>query len=173
MPDTKISGLAQVTAFATTLEFPVNDSGVSHKITGTQLAAAFPQGTLSGGYAQVTAAQSPITVLVAVTGVTVTVTVGAGRRIKVTTFVPMVSTTATDTLGVAIYEGANQLAIQWIALSATGGSGFGSPLATVLTPSAGAHTYFAQCLRVAGAGTVSTGAGITNPAWILAEDIGV
>lgn len=41
MADTKVSGLAGVAAFATTLEIPVNDSGTSHKMTGTQLQAGW------------------------------------------------------------------------------------------------------------------------------------
>jgi hypothetical protein len=127
------------------------------------------QGTL--GYAAVTANQGSITTLVDLTGLTVTVTVVAGRRLKITGHCTLASTVATDTVElVLVKDGATaQLAR------------FGNAQANILqfidiffvdTPTAGSHTYKLQADRQAGTGTLTMNAGGTFPAFILVEDIG-
>lgn len=127
-------------------------------------------GTLSGGYAQVTASQTPITAEVDLTGLTVTVTTVASRRYRITACVS-VAGTDTNTLAVAIKEGATKLQDVSITLGATAQqdtlSGF-----VVLTPSAGAHTYKLTMRRAIGAGTSTMFAAADTPAFILIEDIG-
>jgi hypothetical protein len=170
MADIKVSGLAAVAAFLGTHEYPVNEAGTSKKITGTQLIAAVAQGTLSGGYVQVTANQTPNTVNVDVTGLTVTVTPGVSRRIKLTFFCGATgSSVTTDTLQIYIQEGATVLQqINSPALTV-------NPAVTgsvVLTPTNAAHTYKATCTRT-GTGNVTLFASATQPMFLLAEDIGV
>lgn len=171
MADTKVSGLALVAAWASTLEFPVNDSGVSHKITGAQIAAAFPQGTASGSwYAPVVANQTGITTVVDGTGLTVTITAGTGRRLLITAQVQMLSTVSGDIIQVQILEDATVIQIAQLVASTTGQNM--TPMA-VRTPTAGAHTYKVQFLRAGGTGSLSSIAGATDPAFILVQDIGV
>lgn len=170
MGDSKISGLTQVAAFASTQEFGVNDSGVSRKISGTQLQAAFPNGSL--GYAQVVANQGSITTTVDLTGLTVTTAVlAAGRRLRITGFVPDVqSTVNTDSVTLFIFEGATQLNQMNVNIAVAQGSGLIAMV--VVQPSAAAHTYKLSMARLAASGTLTMVAGVTAPAWILVEDIG-
>src|SRR5437762_7658102 len=100
----KYSGLSAVSAFATTQEWGVNDSGTSRKLTGALLKAAFPWGTLA--YAQVTANQGTYTAATDLTSLTVTLTPGSGRRIKITGWAPQVSSVATDAIQLQILDGA-------------------------------------------------------------------
>jgi hypothetical protein len=126
-------------------------------------------GTL--GYAQVTATQGSITTEADLTSLTATVTVAAGRRIKITGVV-LVQTTNTDTIAylrikesTTVLQIASQmfhLSTDVLALRAT----------SVLTPSAGSHTYKLSLARQGGTGTLSMVAGATFPAFILVEDIG-
>src|SRR2546430_553535 len=97
----KISGLSAVTAFASTQELGVNDSGTSKKITGAQLIAAVAQGTgqPSGGYVAVTANQGSITTEADLTSLTLTLTTVAGRRYKITGVTMPSSTQAADVIG--------------------------------------------------------------------------
>lgn len=128
------------------------------------------QGTL--GYAQVVANQGTITTVVDLTSLTVTVTLVAGRRIKITGQCLFQSTVADDTCELRIMEGATQLTqIDVIARPANiTATAHGS---VVLTPGAGAHTYKLSAIRAAGTGTVQMTAGATFPAYILVEDVGV
>ena len=127
-------------------------------------------GTL--GYAQITASQSGITSLVDVTGLTTTVTVGSGRRIKVTGFCPSFSGgTFTDMYNMRIVEGSTTLA----GVNLFGGSstvGCGGPVEWIGTPSAGSHTYKIQATHSVGAASGTFQASATQPAFILVQDIG-
>jgi len=129
-----------------------------------------PLGTPSGGYAQVTANQTTITALVDLSGLTVTVTVGSGRRIRITGYVLLSTTVSGDTFSVAIREGSTTLQVAQLTTTSTAQAQTLHP-AVVLTPSAGPHTYKLSASRV-GTGTVTSNAGATFPAFILAEDIG-
>src|SRR5712664_756362 len=114
MADTKISGLSAVTAFATTQEWGVNDSGTSKKISGAQLIAAVGQGTgqfAAAAYVQVTADQGTFTAITDLTSLTVTVTVGAGRRIRITCLFALSSSVAADIGQGYIREGATTLQV--------------------------------------------------------------
>lgn len=172
MADSKISGLAAVASFLGAQEFVVNDAGTSKKITGSQLIAAAAQGTLAGGYTQVVATQGTFTAQTDITGLTVTVTIAAGRRIRISCQIGASSTVAADLAQVLVLEGATALqyavwACTTAILTHTG------HVAVVLTPSAGAHTYKIAMARNNGTGLITMQAAPTEPAFILVEDCGV
>lgn len=135
-----------------------------------QQGAAVPAGTL--GYAQVTASQTGITASVDLTGLTVTVTVSAGRRIRLSFFGLLQSTVSGDSGQIQAQEGATVLiaAIADIGTTPVNASVAGS---VILQPTAGVHTYKLTAARAVGTGSLTMAAGANNPAWIMAEDIGV
>ena len=173
MASTKVSGLTATAGFtlATTQEFGINEGGVSKKISATQIAAFFPLGRV--GYAAVTATQGPFTTQIDVTSLTVTVTpMAAGRRFRLSCGVPFSSSVASDVIRIYLMEGATQLAqTDWMVGAATGAIPTLS-LTAILTPTNAAHTYKVQAQRASGSGTTTMQATVTNPAWILCEDIG-
>jgi hypothetical protein len=139
--------------------------------TATQaLGVAMPGGVL--GYAQVTASQGTYTALTDLTGLAVTVTVGSGRRIRVTGWAGQGSSTATDTMLLAIVEDSTAIENAHISAPGTTGGHFGSVVSVVRQPTAGVHTYKLQGQRLTGAGNVTMEASATVPAWIMVEDVG-
>lgn len=120
------------------------------------------------GYAEVITSQTDITTIVDLTGLTTTVTVGTGRRIKITGFVGQFTRTAGTTTFTSIRtaEGATQLQSVTFAMANTYAGG---AIINILTPSPGSHTYK---LRALTDGTVTMEAGATTPCFILVEDIG-
>jgi len=130
------------------------------------------------GYAEVTATQSGISAETDLTGLTVTVTVGTNRRIRVSANVNLLYTTggAADTIiFLHIKAGASYLnGARWQFKSDTSlnqQDNF-TPFA-VLTPSAGSHTYKLSAVRNTGTlGTISVNANANFPSSILVEDLG-
>lgn len=120
------------------------------------------------GYAEVTANQSPITTEVDVTGLSVTVTVPDGRRIRISSALGITSTVNDDIGFMRIAEGGTNLAFAQAKLNTNTESVFAS---IVLTPTAGSHTYKIRAARTSGTGNLTVGAASTNPAYILVEDI--
>lgn len=144
---------------------------VGNDLTAGMIQLAFPRGTLSGGYAQVVANQTGITAITDLTSLTATVTVGAGRRIRVTGYVRIGQNTSLGNPNILyIREGAATLAQSTTAVPAT--QYYQHHAAVVLTPSTGAHTYKLSLSTTAGTTDLIT-VGTTDPAWILVEDIGV
>jgi len=129
----------------------------------------FAAGTL--GYAQVTADQGSITTAVDLTGLTVTVTPGAGRRIRIKGQVSYQSTVASDSGILAIFADGSQVELGQRALNPTPNVPDVVGLEVVLTPTNAAHTYKLQGSRQ-GTGTLTMKASATTPAFILVEDIG-
>ncbi len=131
----------------------------------TQAGIVSPGGTL--GYAQVTANQGTFTAITDLTGLTVTVTVAAGRRIKITGEAALGSSVSTDTMRLYIRETGTTLQFSYIP---------GGPATCLiecdLTPSAGVHTYNLSADRNAGSGNITMFAGATQPAFVKVEDIG-
>lgn len=123
------------------------------------------------GYAQVVANQGSITTLVDLTSLSVAVTVGTGRRVKITGSVLAGSTVAADTIDLLIRESTTTLQIAEFRNGSTN-STESLQVIYVLTPSAGAHTYKLSMQRAAGSGTITMTAAATAPAFILVEDIG-
>ena len=134
-----------------------------------QAGVVMPGGVL--GYAQVTANQTGITTVVDLTGLTVTVTVGSGRRIQITAIALFQDGTIDTQVIMSIQEGATVL--QQAAIE-RGRCGLltrrSTPWSVILTPTAGVHTY--KLTAQVPAGTVQMTAAATTPAFILVEDIG-
>lgn len=120
------------------------------------------------GYAQTATIQLGILAEVDLTDLSVAVTVGTGRRIKITGHVPQFSNTAgvSTFVQMSIFEGGTRLNLSTQAMADTY---TGVDTVHVLTPSAGAHTYK---LRAASDGTVQTESSALSPSFILVEDIG-
>src|SRR5205807_9649308 len=123
------------------------------------------------GYAQIVAGQGGITTAVDIAGLSVTVTLVAGRRIRITASGAFFDTVATDALEMDIREGATVLQFA-IILPAAASTNTTIEKSVVLTPTAGSHTYKVTCLRAAGTGAVTFNAATTLPAFLLVEDIG-
>lgn len=129
-----------------------------------------PRGVL--GYAQVVASQGSFTSTeLDITGLSVAVTVAAGRRIRITAMVEFFADTVSHRAGVYIKEGATYLHRGDVHLPIANGGGV-LMTSVVLTPSAGAHTYKLSGQRTTGGGTVTMFAAAERPAYILVEDIG-
>lgn len=127
-----------------------------------------PSSTLA--YAEVTASQGSITTAVDLTGLAVTVTVPAGRRLRVKGRALVYSSVDLDVVKLAILEGAGQLQQAGIAVHPANWSA-GLEVDVILSPSAGMHTYKLQASRDSGTGTVTMQAQPAYPAYILVEDI--
>ena len=128
-----------------------------------------PQGLL--GYAPVTANQTGITTAVDITNATTTVTVVAGRRLRISAEVGWFSSVADDVGRLTIMQdGAAIQTRSWPQRPA--GWGITAMASVVIQPSAGSHIYKLQFARDTGTGTITIQAGATNPTYILVEDIG-
>lgn len=128
-------------------------------------------GTL--GYAQVTANQTGLTSAAAdLTGLSVTVTVPANHRIRITAQIAMSGNTVNDAAAVRIHESTTQLQECHNRVTVAN-SGDAIYCTVVLTPSAGSHTYNLKgVIANGGGGTGILVASSTKPASILVEDIG-
>ncbi len=118
-----------------------------------------------------TASQTGIITEVDLINLATTITVGAGRRIKVS-YHMVTSRTITDgNVSMRIKEGTvmllNNFFSNSLANAGESRSGF-----VLLTPTAGVHTYKLTMLRDTGTGTVALVADPLFPASIIAEDIG-
>ncbi len=130
--------------------------------------AAF--GTL--GYAEVTANQGGITSETDLTGLSVTVTVAANRRVRITAKTECASNNANDVAAFRIKEGASTLEERTGPVMPLANVSVGVDTSVAVTPSAGAHTYKLSLARAVGAGTLTMSAFATRKAYILVEDIG-
>jgi hypothetical protein len=126
--------------------------------------ASFPRGVL--GVAQATANQTGITSETALTGLSVAVTAGTSRRIRISAII-RVTTSVGSSVDLRIKEGATVL--QQATANVVAGAIWSMTAFVVLTPSAGSHTYN---LALAGTGATDLLASSTFPATILIEDIG-
>lgn len=147
-------------------------TGSEWEVVGAAQSGSTARGTLSGGYAQVTANQGSITTTdTDLTGLSVTVTVNSGERIKITGRITVDSTVTDDTAELHIKESTTVLTASDILCrpGSIGKTGFAQ---VILTPSAGSHTYKLALQRVAGTGTLTMAASSGAPAFILVEGIG-
>lgn len=125
------------------------------------------QGTTTLGYAESTTPQTGIGAA-DLTGLTTTVTVSAGERIKITGYVPFDQSTGDNYAELSIMEGATVITQAMQAQRIAGHDNTVIAIA-VITPTAGSHTYK---LRMATfTGTTSTLAAATRPCFILVERI--
>lgn len=123
------------------------------------------------GYAETVAAQGGITTEVDLAGLSVTVTVGSNRRIRVTADITLLPTGTTTQA--YIKEGSTHL--KRFAFINDSGSGLTTPAlhqagSVILTPTAGSHTY--KLSADSGGLGASTSANSSDPHFILVEDLG-
>jgi hypothetical protein len=124
---------------------------------------------LGVAYAQITSAFSSTTVAgVDITGLTITITVPTGKRIRITSYSQAVSNSAAagTVVSMNIREGAANIAYAQQSLGANGVTPF--YVAAILSPTAGSHTY-KMLLAAASAGTMVCNASADSPAYIFAE----
>lgn len=139
-------------------------------VAAAKLAAAIPLGVL--GTATATANQGGITAEVDLTGLSVAVTAGSARRLRIDVAVKAQSGISGDRLVGTIKEGTTELGqFMDFYLPAANVAGWGVGFAEV-TPTAGAHTYKATLQRFSGTGTANTIATASVPARITVTDIG-
>jgi len=151
---------------------------VGNDLTAAMILRAFPQGVLSGGYAQITADISLISTLVALTGLSITVTPPTGRRIRVSAYVGYSGTVSTDTAAVTLMDGATSVSSDQGNASGAAGNVGTLRIDYIIVGDGASHTYSLKFERSVGTGTftiIATGTqyGVTyGPCWIMAEDIG-
>ena len=119
------------------------------------------------GYNEVTADQANIS-SADVTGLSVAVTVGTGRRIKVSAGVNLLKDANAGLCEIRIMEGATLLGFAYF-IGGASTSGHGAPT-VILTPTSGSHTY--KITIVCSITTLTVKAAATYPAFILVEDMG-
>lgn len=122
------------------------------------------------GYAQAVSDQTGITTETDLTTLSVTVTVGASRRIRVSSQLSPYSTVAGDSVWGRIKEGATTL--QFSQATMNGAQAESTTITAIVSPSAGAHTYKVSLTRQGGTGSVTSQASSTAPAFICVEDVG-
>lgn len=122
------------------------------------------------GYAEVLASQAGITTETDLNGLTATVTVPAGRRLRITVGGEISRTVADGRSRISIKEGATLLqVVDTFVTDTVGANTFQKSV--VVSPSAGAHTYKATLTLTSGTGSTGLAAGASLPAFILVEDI--
>lgn len=151
----------------------VRTAYVGTQVAGDVLTAAnfskLPGGWL--GWASATANQTGITTDTDLTGLTVTVTVGSNRLIKVSAMAILSRTVADGVTTLKIKQ--DSTLINGDQTTHPGTSFYqASPFALISAPSAGSHTYKLSLERTTGTGTVAMSASATQPALILVEDLG-
>jgi hypothetical protein len=137
------------------------------------LSAAEENGAAGGwiGYVEVTADQSGITSIADLTSLSVTVTVGADRLIKITGCVRASNGTASKAASLYIYESTTELQRADAHLQ-DADIGAGITATRILNdPSTGTHTYKLRMASLIG-GTATMRASADEPAFILVEDLG-
>ncbi len=102
-------------------------------------------------------------------GLSVTVTVPEGRRIKITAAPHARSTVSTDQVYIRILE--DGVLKNFSYGNETGPGGAASHVEQVLTPTAGTHTYKIRAVRASGSGTIQVYGVAGEPGWLLVEDI--
>ena len=150
---------------------PVRTAYAGAAVSGEVLTAAnvnkMPGGWI--GYAEATTNQGAITTAVDLTSLTVTVTAGTSRRLRISGRVLISSSVDGDIASLAAMEGATTLNTSQSRMSA---SATMVVIEAVVTPTAGSHTYKLQAARAAGTGSLSTLASATAAAFIAVEDLG-
>jgi hypothetical protein len=156
-------------------------SGTNTMVAGTDAPAFILVEDVTGGtggtgpihlaYAEVTASQgsigSPDT---DITGLSGTVAVPAGRRLRIHASAHLTSSVAGDEVDLMILEGSTRLQERVTTIdTATRLESMYSVI--VVSPTAGTHTYKVAARRSVGTGTITMSAAATYPAFILIEDI--
>ena len=146
-----------------------------NQVNGEDADASYANGVAGGwiGYIERTSDQTGITTEVAVSGVTVTVTVNASRRIEITAKAAHLATNADTVAALNIKEGSTVLD-QDRATTAFANVSYNKSMtpSCVLTPSTGSHTYSLSAERITGTGTVTLVADSTRKIYLCVKDVG-
>lgn len=129
---------------------------------------------LPGGWigdVSVTADQGSITSEVDATGLTLTVTANASRRLRIEGIANLRSTVANDRGIIRLYKDGTQIKTGTILLSVSNTTESVYCYVTD-TPSTGSHTYKMTVERVTGSGTMTLKANSTDPSLLTVTDIG-
>lgn len=147
----------------------------AHDFTGGETPAAAVFDGLPGGWLgwiESTSDQTGITSEVDVTSVTLTVTVNASRRIKISVG-GMVSAVTNDAAAVGRINKDGSNAGTWCRTGTiTAGNDWQCFGSWIDTPSTGSHIYKATIARSSGTGTITVSGTSPGRCWILVEDIG-
>lgn len=139
-------------------------------ITATPAAGSgAPSSTL--GYSEVLTSQAGITTVTDITGLSVTVTVPSGRRLRIVTKLEVQSSVNNDYAAISIKEGATRLTAAAVNIGPAATNGSTNEVSVIVSPSAGTHTYKTTLERLAGTGSLTNAASATDPSHILVEDI--
>lgn len=172
-------GLAAARGSATTWSrstYFSTDTGVLEYSDGTAWHYIGSDGSPRGclGRVKFTTNQLAISGETALTGLSVTVTVTTGRRIRVSAYVPVFHNPGAASLSqdqLFIKEGATYLQSDIAnTAAATSRNGAFKPWVE-LTPTAGSHTYFLSLTTTSG--LIDSVASSANPAALVVEDIGI
>lgn len=108
-----------------------------------------------------------------VTGMSSTVTVVAGRRLKVAAYAEIASNTADDAWKLIIANGSGTQLAEAVVVTRLANVGVMATALYIATPSAGSVTYKLRVARIVGTGTGQIGgfAG-DSPAYFIVEDAG-
>jgi len=142
-------------------------TGVAGEVLTAANLAKYPKGRL--GYAEVTSNQSGIGATPTdLTGLTLTVTVPADRLVRVSGYTQVFTAGAVYAAVTMLEDGVD---IGRVGRTAPGtGESTTVSAFTLVTPSAGSHTYKLQ--GESSSSTFTLEASASLPAWILVEDIG-
>lgn len=123
------------------------------------------------GYATSTSAQTGITTVETdVTGLSLSITLGANRLVEVFASVHALSSVDQDNLRLRLYRDATVVGSYNFELDTLTTTAQG--MALDVGPSAGTYTYKATIVRVGGSGNIDTTASATSPNLLLVRDIG-
>ena len=147
-------------------------------ILATDLAdsvAAMGHGTPGGilGYAQITSNQGSITSETNITGLSITVTVGAGRRLLLWGWSRMGSSVADDRFIIDIKEGSTyvgKVGDERVPTTSQGTAPYSG--GHFVSPSEGEHTYRLTARRISGTGSGTVFADASSPSYFVVEDKG-
>jgi hypothetical protein len=147
------------------------------QVLGTPIPIGFGNGVPGGciGYAKKTADQSGITSQVAISSLSVAVTVNASRLIWVRLWIGAVAFSDTTTYGrIHLLEGGNTLAYGQTGQTIAGVGSEPPVVVEVLlvAPSTGSHTYSAAASRLAGSGTLTVACDADRASFIQVIDLG-
>jgi hypothetical protein len=134
---------------------------------------ALPSNAITLGYAQITSAfVSTSATIVAVTGLSTTVTIPAGgRRIRITAFAQSFTAGAVTSPSLYIYDGTTATVLAYGVASIAGSSYYAQPVAVaIVTPTPGTKTYGVGTANTAGIST-NLNAAASGPSFILVEAI--
>lgn len=139
------------------------------KALADRIEARMPWGWLA--YAEKTTAQGSIgNTLTDVTGLSITFTAVANRRIRLSARGAVIASGTTGFCNMGLHEGATGLQYSEVNMPNVAGNGVGLYIDVVIVPTAGAHTY--KVVAMASTGTMTYHAAANRPAYILAEDLG-